>query len=170
METSSSILGFHLQKAPTLANELTAVVNLYVSRGKATFCDFGIANAQSAASSDPQVIIQEAKNNALRNMQTDIQHLNDVRLSDRNTHSLASEQSIPQKLLPQPLCDNKDNLNGGGDKAASQKQKKLIMDKCNKISVDCNKLCLDKFHCRIDELTGTQADKIIKDLMNNPRR
>ena len=71
--------------------------------------------------------------------------------------------SSEHRILPQVI--DKNTLKGGGNKPITEKQKKLIETKSKKKGLSGNELSWKIINKDIDELTGAEADLVIKSIL-----
>lgn len=67
-----------------------------------------------------------------------------------------------QKISQNAIQDDKNKFKGGGDKPASDKQTYLIQKLSEEAGKNADQLCLAKFGKSLSELTGREADSLIK--------
>ena len=71
--------------------------------------------------------------------------------------------SSEHRILPQVI--DKNTLKGGGNKSITEKQKSLIESKSKKKGLSGNESSQKIINKNIDELTGTEADLVIKSIL-----
>ena len=67
-----------------------------------------------------------------------------------------------QNISQNAIQDDKNKFKGGGDKPASDKQMYLIQKLSEEAGKNADQLCLAKFGKSLSELTGREADSLIK--------
>ena len=67
-----------------------------------------------------------------------------------------------QNISQNAIQDDKNKFKGGGDKPASDKQTYLIQKLSEEAGKNADQLCLAKFGKSLSELTGREADSLIK--------
>ena len=67
-----------------------------------------------------------------------------------------------QNISQNSSLDDKSKFQGGGDKPASDKQTYLIQKLSEEVGKNADQLCLAKFGKSLSELTGREADSLIK--------
>lgn len=75
--------------------------------------------------------------------------------------------NFAQRINETHLQSEKEDLNGGGSKQISDKQKSLIATLCKNNHINLENLILKRFTKRIDDLIGSEANMIIRELKGN---
>lgn len=100
--------------------------------------------------------LEYARVNAEENLKTTVNNY----LNKSKTSKTEYENGFNPKTLI-----SKDLLNGGGNKPISEKQLNLIKDKATQKSKNAENMSEEKFHKSLKDLTGGEADILIKQLL-----
>ncbi|WP_455552711.1 hypothetical protein [Desulfovibrio sp.] len=135
---------FSVQQSPNSENEHTAIVSV-------SLCTVDIINA---ARNDAQAKIQDQMNF----MSSQAAYYPSVSTAQKDSAYPVNSNSSTTALPPSQ------NKHGGGSKLASEKQKDFIKQLADRNRIHIDQLCMDTFSHGSSNMTGAEANEMIKNL------
>ncbi len=145
-------ISFSVKAVPTEQNGYIGIVegSIYDEHGSIT--DFSTADAVSSDSTRPEDILNKAKESVAELL---------LQRAQPTYPSPAQHQAFPS-----PTKQDKAKSNGGGTKPASDKQKEVIISKCEKLRKNPDDICQNVCGKPLHKLRGQDAHEVIQSLIH----
>ena len=106
---------------------------------------------------DPDILINRARSEALNNLNKLCEDI-----SQHDSHQTRSGNKNNKNYSDRSSYSNdKSHLNGGGSKRASDAQKNFLRKLADQKDINLKSFAAE-YHCNIEELNGSDADKLIR--------
>lgn len=156
---------FSVQQSPNSENEHTAIVSVSLCDGTMTVSNFGSANQATVNSYNTVDIINAARNDAQAKIQDQMNFMSSQTVCHPAVSTGQKDSTYPvNSNFSTTALPPSQNKHGGGSKLASEKQKDFIKQLADRKRIHIDQLCMDMFSHGSSNMTGAEANEMIKHL------